>query len=400
MKTVASPAAGFTLLELLVVMGILSGFLLMLVQLVDAGLRLFDEGEAGQALADRATSAQWRIGDELQRLQGPVLAIEPGPPQSRLLVQPVSLGLGSRPAAGTPVVPFVRADVWLEPERELEMLAKELRARAIAELGAVDEATLQRRIDELAAVEPLRGRGHLWLVPFPEAQAPGAAPSGRQTLRAAWFLPGQQVPLDRDQSVDPRTAMLPGSQELPASAVYNATQDLVADLLYFGIALWSQRTRSWAEGAGPGPESVWDSARAGWLSDPARGPTFGLDVGAWSLDDPTDDVFPHALRITLVVAQPEAQRPEGFLAGDLGADETTLWLLDGSRFPGRADGGFVKVGHEWIRYQSQDGDRLEGLRRGQRGTKAMVHPEGSRVHIGRTVEFTIALPNGKDDFNG
>ena len=44
---------GFTLLELLIVMGILSAFLTMLVQLVDTGLRLFGEGELGQELADR-----------------------------------------------------------------------------------------------------------------------------------------------------------------------------------------------------------------------------------------------------------------------------------------------------------------------------------------------------------
>ena len=52
-------AAGFTLIELLVVMGILTGFLLMLAQLVDGGLRLFGEGELGQALADRTSAAQY-----------------------------------------------------------------------------------------------------------------------------------------------------------------------------------------------------------------------------------------------------------------------------------------------------------------------------------------------------
>ena len=53
-------AAGFTLIELLVVMGILTGFLLMLAQLVDGGLRMFGEGELGQALADRASAAAGR----------------------------------------------------------------------------------------------------------------------------------------------------------------------------------------------------------------------------------------------------------------------------------------------------------------------------------------------------
>ena len=49
--------AGFTLIELVVVMGILAGFLVMLVQLVDTGLRMFGEGELGQQFADRTSRA-------------------------------------------------------------------------------------------------------------------------------------------------------------------------------------------------------------------------------------------------------------------------------------------------------------------------------------------------------
>src|SRR5690606_17815068 len=44
--------AGFTLLELVVAMGILTAFLVMLVQLLASGTRLVDDGERGQSLAD------------------------------------------------------------------------------------------------------------------------------------------------------------------------------------------------------------------------------------------------------------------------------------------------------------------------------------------------------------
>lgn len=57
---------GFTLLELVVVMGILSGFLLMLVQFLDSGVQLFSEGENGQALADRAEAARTAVDRELR----------------------------------------------------------------------------------------------------------------------------------------------------------------------------------------------------------------------------------------------------------------------------------------------------------------------------------------------
>ena len=48
-----SSQGGFTLIELIVVMGILSGFLVMLVSLVDSGLTMFRDGETSQVLHTR-----------------------------------------------------------------------------------------------------------------------------------------------------------------------------------------------------------------------------------------------------------------------------------------------------------------------------------------------------------
>jgi hypothetical protein len=53
-----------------------------------------------------------------------------------------------------------------------------------------------------------------------------------------------------------------------------------------------------------------------------------------------------------------------------------------------------------MHYDSREGDSLRGLRRGQRGTKALEHPPGVRVHVGRSVEFVIPIPHAKDDWNG
>ena len=75
-------------------------------------------------------------------------------------------------------------------------------------------------------------------------------------------------------------------------------------------------------------------------------------------------------------------------------------LLNGDRFPGAVDGGWVKVRGEWMHYDELDGDRLTGLRRGQRRTKAVEHPRGVRVHVGETVEFVIPVTHAKDDWNG
>ena len=68
--------------------------------------------------------------------------------------------------------------------------------------------------------------------------------------------------------------------------------------------------------------------------------------------------------------------------------------------PNGCDGVAGKIGGEWLRYGAVDGDRLMGLRRGQRGTKATAHDAGSQVHVGRTIEFVVPILHAKDDWNG
>lgn len=394
-------AGGFTLLELVVVMGILAGFLVMLVQLVDAGLRLFGDGEAGQAMADRATRAVRVIGEELRALRGAATGRDRDGAEDRLLVQWLPIGLPARPEARATRVQVLRAAVHLPPDREAELLQQKLAVeigKAEPKLGPAEVAAL---VAARLADEPLRGTGNLLLLPWRQENADEAL----LELRAAWFLPGTLVPLDQDRDVDPFAVVVPGSADLPAELVDRITVPILRELLHVEFAFWSQTTAGWsarAAGAsgGAGPERIWDSARGGWLVDAAAGGEWPLDRGAQSLLDPADDLQPHAIRVVCVVAEPPGLAAEGLLAEPLDDDATRLVLLQGDRFPGAADGGWVKVRGEWLRYDAREGDLLRGLRRGQRGTKALEHPVGARVHVGRTVEFTIPVPHHKDDWNG
>lgn len=384
---------GFTLIELLVVMGILTGFLMLLVQLVDGGLRLFGEGEAGQALADRASHVQRVLARELGALRGSPSGRDRDTVDDRLVVQWLPIGLPPAPERGATRVQVLRGAVHLEPERELVLLDAEVRTRLHREAPELGDAELEQRVAAAKSAAPLRGLGQLLLLPWRQEGGDEAL----LELRAAWLLPGQVVPLGPDRFVDPFEVPLPGSPELPGLLVHAITLPLLTDLLHLEFAFWGQATRGFDDGGGA--LRVWDSARGGWLVDEALGGVFPLDRGSGSAADPRDDVHPHAILVRAVAASPPGFPPEGLLAEPLAADETALVLYDGTRFPGPDADGFVKVRGEWVGYAARDGDVLRGLRRGARSTKPLDHPAGTRVHVGRTVEFVLPVAHRKDDWN-
>ena len=391
---------GFTLIEMLVVMGILTGFLIMLVQLVDSGLRMFGEGELGQALADRTSQAQRVIGRELASLRGSATGRDRDTVDDRLVVQQLPLGLPARPEAQPSKVQVLRGAVHLDRDRELPLAEAMLIARIMAQKPDATETEVQEQAIKERPSLALLGIGNLLLLPWRQEGADEAL----LELRAGWFLPGQMIAIGPDRFADPFLIPVPGSPDLPGLAVYQATQPVLRDLLHVEFAFWSQRTRQWGDGSNVTGTStalrVWDSARGGWLTDMLAGGTFPLDRGPQSLDDPRDDVQPHAILVRCVVAQPAEFAAEGLLAAPLDIDDTAASLYDGSRFPGRVEGGFIKLRGEWIGYASREGDRLIGLRRGLRDTKMLEHPAGTRVHVGRSVEFVVPLAHAKDDWNG
>ena len=400
---------GFTLIELIVVMGILSGFLMMLVSLVDSGLTMFRDGETSQVLADRCARAQQVLRDELSTLRGSSTGRDRAEVEDRLVVQMLPIGLPYTPARGATLVQVLRGAVHLAPDRELAIAGKRIAAEVFQEDTSLTPEEVLAEVEKRAAREPLRGIGNLLMLPWRQEGDDDAL----LELRAGWFLPGQRLPSGPNQFVDPFDVVVPGGDELPGVMIYELTEPILSNLLHVELGLWSQRTTSWGDARGPlhgfqsgaannmqFPQAIWDSARGGWLVDADVGGEFAFDLGPLSEDDPTDDIHPHAILARVVVAQGREATPEGILADAVGAEDTSLPLYDGSAFPGDPDGGFVKIGGEWIRYGSLDGDRLIGCKRGQRATKILEHGAGAVVNVGRTVEFVVPVLHAKDDWNG
>ncbi|MEY4673175.1 MAG: hypothetical protein RL148_959 [Planctomycetota bacterium] len=387
---------GFTLLELVVVMGILAGFLAMLVQLLDMGITLVGTGESAQVMADRGDAVARTVERDLRRLRGPLPSLEPTASQPRMLLQQLPLGLPARTGAADTRAFSLRSSAWLTPEEEMPLREGMIMQQARALADSDEPGNVAEKYQELLAVNPPRGMGVVWLLAWPQGDPDGALVE----LRRGTFLDNQLLDAGPGNAADPLQVAFPGGPELPSSVVLQNTATVARDVLHVELLCWSQRTRSWTAVGDDGPERTWDSARAGWHTDAAAGPVFRLDRGPESLLDSTDDVFPRALRVVLVVAQDARQSPEGILAEELSNDATSLRLVGPDRFPGAEDGGYVKVGREWIRYARMEGARLEGLQRGQRGTARASHAQGAVLRVGRTVEFTLPLSIGRDDWNG
>jgi prepilin-type N-terminal cleavage/methylation domain-containing protein len=383
---------GFTLLELLVVLGILSGFMVMLVQFLDSGITLVAAGEEGQSLADRATAAQAAIELELRALRGPLHELEPGhAPEARMLSQWLPLGLAGNAKPSDPHAQMLRAAVQLPNSVERALLTERLRLEAVAALGDVAAAVIAERVQTQLAATPLLGIGNLLLAPWPQGDAEGAF----LELRVAQLLPGQTIEIPPAQQVDPMTVVTPGGADLPSVAVQRLTHVLVDGLLHFELRYWSQATTSWATA-----DLVFDSARAGWIGGEQDAPQFALDRGPESLNDTTDDVYPRAVQVVLVIGRDARFPPEGILADRISSTDQSLHLINPDRFPGALDGGFVKLGAEWLHYGELRDGELRSLQRGQRHTVPARHEAGVPVRVGRTLEFTVPLPHARENWNG
>jgi hypothetical protein len=112
--------------------------------------------------------------------------------------------------------------------------------------------------------------------------------------------------------------------------------------------------------------------------------------------DPTYDVFPSRVRITLVFDEGVDARTtvRRLIGSDAGAVE-----VDDARKLGRLrSGDFLKIGEEWVRIASVAGDQIALSSRGVRGTVAKSHDRGAPVRAGRTFVRVFDIPMGREAF--
>lgn len=183
---------------------------------------------------------------------------------------------------------------------------------------------------------------------------------------------------------------------------------LASGIIYLGFEYWHQYSASWIDPQGSRPFEgrrehgalrYWDSTR-GLLKDRVPKGHFLLFKSQASAQDPSDDVLPLKVRVTLVLREPPQSGTETELLSDLDARSQEIRIAQPGRSP--AEKGFALIGREWIRYIGVVGNTLvvDGeAGRGARGTTAAPHISGEPVIFGRGFQVVIPIPGYREDWS-
>lgn len=353
--------AGFTMVELLVTLAILSALGGLLLQLVRGSFQLYRDGDQRADLYATATPVLEMVEDDLR-------AVDPGP-DGRLLLLPNAFGTNGEGF----LLRLVRS-----------MPGGEQQHRVLRRAGTTPGAS-----GSYSGDDPGPSRKEI------------APPSG--LLEVAYALVHEQgdppgvLTLYRGERAPahgPGSFFAAGGDAMDESWVRQNLRPVATGILGFWILCQSQATEDWAEeivleGKGRGTDSMmtWDSTR-GLLDRDA----FSLALGPGSVADPRDDIYPRAVRLVLHVAR--GGRPDATVRRTMREDHNAVEVNTTEGFPvGDSDDKFIKIGGEWMFVTEHDSGRarVQRRRRGS-GSRTAIHRAGDDVWVGRTFRKTLALP--------
>lgn len=393
---------GFTMLELLVSMGIFAFLGTMMVWFMRESANIFYSGTREAAMSDRQDVVLPRVAADLSGLYVGN-DFSPPPPQPT----DDQLASGARKPA-PPVPTSVRLRAGFVTVRDLPEAAKEHACFYMAFVTAMP--------DEWS--DPLLRRAGAVVSPTAPAYTPsseaGVQPEGGfkpagGLMEILWIA----IPDDPDHPEfltlyrgfrtpigDATDSLLEPDNFDSVAEIVKACEPAARGLLHVG-ALWRRAfATSWVEDQGTGGETdpyvgrYWDSTR-GYESK------FPFYRDAASRYDPSDDIFPAFVQLEIVMQQ---EGVFGFGRGDvlaidpIGPQDVRMRVADTTPFfeprLGR-DPLYCKIGTEWLSYRRADVDGMSlsvRIQRGQRGTKAAAHVGSSWVHLGAPSRTEVTLP--------
>jgi len=368
--------AGFTLIEVLSATALFAVLGLLLFQVLQGAMEVQGRGERLAALEESAGAALDVLAEDLRHLwAGPV---GEGATAARLLCSQRETLLAEPPAAAQTVA-VLRFTRLLHEARRLDWLAR------AGDVPAAQEVATFTGHDDPAGLQPTGGLAEsLYTV----ARLPGEAlPSLVRRVRSPIGGSGSLLdPLLPEQEDRLLTGLVP----------------IAAGVLHFGVTAWGPATTTWEaapQEAATAATPFWDSTRG--LIAPGA-PLFPYGRGAASLDEPSDDLYPTHLRLSLVLDPFVRGDPglgaAGRLAEDLALDGTELQLTAAALSGDELEPGMLWLEGEWLEVRAHDGRRWT-VGRGARGTRPARHAAGSPVRVGLLFDRVVRLPAARENWN-
>src|SRR5262249_4814911 len=368
---------GMTLVELIAALAIFIGIAGLIIQVLGGGLDLWSTGERTRDESEQATALLDRI--ELELRHAVSADGGDGEPRVKMLCDVLSIdtnGDGTHDCRAQRLL-FVRR---LFEERTMVALhdAGTVPGGAQPWFGEADA--------KASDLLPTEGLVECALVPQPDSR------KGYEGRLVLWR--GLKSPIGGKQSLFERARRdgnRPEGREVGP---------LARDVPYFGLPFFRRSVQdATASADGSGVIVVWDSTRGILpLGEGYQG--FRHARGPSSLEDPDDDVFPQAVRVSVILAQPPGEAPQASLQNELQPATGTIRVDVRNGQHLRKLGSalqLMKVGHEWVEGGDCDGAALTLGRRGLLGTAATHHPAGTPLLTGRRFERVIALPSPRSD---
>ncbi|MCA9000460.1 MAG: hypothetical protein KDB61_00960 [Planctomycetes bacterium] len=374
-----------TLIELLLAVLLASFVMVAIVRFVDVSLGLWSRAEDTRRDNGRGIGA-------LQRLRQDLVSAHPGQVGDFLLEwQGFDLDGDKANDRAFPRLRFVRRPSVLDWRRlTLSDMSPEQRAK-IEELGfgAGSAAAVQEESGdmdpELAQLGLATAPGLVetaWvLLPDPEADGDTAIlyRAERKRLRTG----------ERESFLSDRFVEANGSVES------ERLERVLGGVLWFSMELGTESTDPNA-GVGVGL-GQW---RTAWDALGLQRPNVESSAqNETAVDRPMVEgrpLIPCRAHLVLELESERGRTRGPRLAEALDRETNTLVVSRGETLPSKT-GTYLRIGSEWMRYVSRDGDRAV-VERGQRGTLPGLHEAGAAVRFGHRSEAWVAIPLSRQEW--
>lgn len=351
----AARTAAFTLVELLLAMGLFTVLMLALLRLVDTSMTIWGRTDEGRELLEMSGSTLDLVSEDVHALEGG--------PRGDLLADWRLFDLDRDGIEGAPYQ----------------------RLRLVRHVGAAD---LQRL-------------------------APRAAGSSfevfeRGLVEVVWaLLPNQtDEPDERALGILVRGERLLGNDNLsvfdqgffgPAGKpVPSSVNEVTGGVLWFDVWFATQTTilhGGWSLGPDQKDCSAsWDAWRK-QRPNPEISP-FNLEPEGMPLAKDVP-LLPRRVRVEIELERPRDLRNRTRLAEAANIEDSALIVRDGARIP---EDRMILVGDEWMKVLGINGNRVS-VQRAQRATRATVHAADALVHHGWRVVREIPVDMTREDWD-